>query len=501
MGTEGKGTSGISGNSPDAGVALPSSGGGRSSTEFAKAVLADAVRKFDADLSQAIETSQRWRTRYPAAFHALTAVSASSPAAARGIAADGLRSALALLRYVHHGSESALSRGSWRKTESSLGAQTIRGGGDAEPALRVPFADGVLEGDALRAQLTDWRDRGIVEQSFAAAVEKVIENPKWLSLPGFQVLVVGAGAELSPYLPLLAWGANVLAVEAPGTEVWQRLTDAAAQGAGTVTFPVAADVPGADVARDFPQVLGWVYANAHKKRRLVAGLYADDARLVEATAAFGVIADDLVANWPDTTLAYLGSPTDCYAVKTDVMAEARRRWNDRGFTAPVQNALRIASRSTLFRPHYHDEVVDYEGNHWGLADAVTAALGPDFVLAKRLQRWRGVRACANGQRISFNVAPASWTRAVADNRALAAILHGIKHFGVEVFAADTARTLMAAKLVADLFDPPAVDTEANPEELFYEGAAHGGLWRLPYEPLSALRVAAAMGAPKLLHRR
>ena len=42
---------------------------------------------------------------------------------------------------------------------------------------------------------------------------------------------------------------------------------------------------------------------------------------------------------------------------------------------------------------------------------------------------------------------------------------------------------------------------AHPEELFSEAAAHGGLWRVGYEPKTALGVAAVAGLPGSLRRR
>jgi hypothetical protein len=56
---------------------------------------------------------------------------------------------------------------------------------------------------------------------------------------------------------------------------------------------------------------------------------------------------------------------------------------------------------------------------------------------------------------------------------------------------------MAAKLVHDLRNPvaaahPSTDLP-HPLELFVEGAAHGGLWRLPWEPRSVLPLAAVEG--------
>jgi hypothetical protein len=86
---------------------------------------------------------------------------------------------------------------------------------------------------------------------------------------------------------------------------------------------------------------------------------------------------------------------------------------------------------------------------------------------------------------------------VTKNRVLAAAYAGAGAYGVEVFATETSSTLMAALLVHDVRNPKAPahpDTAlAHPLELFIDQAAHGGLWRLPWEPRSVLPLAAIEG--------
>jgi len=80
---------------------------------------------------------------------------------------------------------------------------------------------------------------------------------------------------------------------------------------------------------------------------------------------------------------------------------------------------------------------------------------------------------------------------VVKNRALAAAYAGAHLFDVEVFEPATSNTLMAALLVHDLRVPaPAAEYTWQDEA---HGAAHGGLWRGPYAPRSALGLAAMIG--------
>ena len=78
------------------------------------------------------------------------------------------------------------------------------------------------------------------------------------------------------------------------------------------------------------------------------------------------------------------------------------------------------------------------------------------------------------------------------NRALAAAYAGAHRFGVEVFEPATTRALMAALLVHDLHTGGG-PAHAHPWEDEAHAAAHGGLWRIPYAPRSALMIAALLG--------
>ncbi len=122
-----------------------------------------------------------------------------------------------------------------------------------------------------------------------------------------------------------------------------------------------------------------------------------------------------------------------------------------------------------------------------------AQQGPNYVLAKRLQRWRATVARHDGATVSLNVAPPTKTRSVMKNRALAAAYAGAPRFGVEAFDPATTRVLMAALLVHDLC--AGAPAQPHPWQDEAHAAAPGGLWRIPYAPRSALPVAAVIGYP------
>jgi uncharacterized protein (DUF2267 family) len=474
---------------PGEGVAFP----GGSTTPTGRGILADAARAADAGLAARIEQSAAWRRDYARFVREVTAVSARSPNAARAVAQAGLRSMRSRMIVDRDGAQLPLADALATARPGALGSRTLTGAAARETELRIPYRDRELHGDALRAQLERWMAAGILEPSAAEAVRRVMDHPEWLSLPGRRVAVIGAGAEMGPLEPLARWGARLLAVDVPDDAVQRHIAAVAARGAGPVTVPTMSDGrAGADLVAAFPEVRGWLDAAAGDEP-LALGMYAyaDGGLHVRLTAAFDALATGIVGPRPDTALAFLATPTDAFAVPGDAVADARAGSSRRRARRLAEAPLRLLSRGRLAAPPY--------GEGDAIADVLVAQQGPNYALAKRLQRWRGMLAAADGRLVSFNVAPATWTRSVTRNRVLAAAYHGAHRFGIEIFAPETARTLMAALLVHDLHREPR--PPSHPEALFADGAVHGGLWRRPYDPRSMLPLAALLGAPAVLRPR
>ena len=476
---------------------FPESGGRRSTTASTRAILADAARPADPDLAARIGACKEWRSGYGPLLRALTTLSAE-PWNARAIAQAGLDSMRERLVLATGGDTEikladALAAGNGR---TPLGSGEIHGTGAPVSALEVPYRGRTLRDGALRQQLELWVDTGVVEASFAAAIALVSERPEWLSLPGRTVAVIGAGSEIGPFAPLCAWGADVLAIDVPDDRVTARVQEIARGGSGRVRMPLSADgTAGIDLLADLPAVHAWLAESlAGGEGSPVLGMYAyaDGGAHVLLSAAFDALATRLSDAEPSTALAYLATPTDAYVVPAVTAERARAAYDARRARRVAQAPLKLASGGRFYRPAYSEPVP--------VADALIEQQGPNYAIAKRLQRWRGVRAAEEGRPVSFNVAPATWTRSVTKNRVLAAAYAGAGHFGIEIFEPATTRVLMAALLVHDLNTEAAPDRA--PEELFSDGAAHGGLWTAAYEPRSALVLAALAGLPaSLLNRR
>jgi hypothetical protein len=117
--------------------------------------------------------------------------------------------------------------------------------------------------------------------------------------------------------------------------------------------------------------------------------------------------------------------------------------------------------------------------------------GPNYILAKRLQRWRVFDLEDRGHRVSLNVAPMTRTRSVLSNRMYAAGYRGCRPLGIETFDAATTNTVMAALLVHDLQN--AARVPQHPEAILRDQAFHGGLWTCPYQLRTIIEAGVAAG--------
>ena len=476
------------------GVDFRAQDGRRSSQTVGKAVFAQAASSVDASLAASIERQKEWRKRYLSPVRSLVEAGARSGKDAIRIAAEGLDAVHRNVVFVRGGTETALLDAVGGGDSDGFGTGSIDGSGPRERELTVPYRGAELRGDALRRQLDSWAATGVIEKSCVEAVTKVVENPGWLDLAGTQFVLLGAAAEMGPLESLCKWGAQVVAVDLDRAEVWERILGLARTGSGTVRFPERNGRAGADLLSDTPEIAAWL---GTLEGPLVVGsyAYADGSRFLKLSAALDAIAVTLQHDRDDVSIAYLATPTDVFAVPQEVVARSRAR-----ATSAFGRGARGLTRSRLFAANYPATVEGENGRTWGLADALVPQQGPNYALAKMLQRWRAMTAREEGTLASANVAPATRTRSVVKNKVLAAAYRGAHAFGVEVFEPETSRALMAALLVHDLRASGAAarpDTQLDhPYDLFVDGAAHGGLWTSAYAPRSVLPLAAAFGLVK-----
>ncbi len=471
------------------GVTFPRTDGERPTTPTARGIVADAARAVDVALAERIASTVKWRGEYVGCFRELTVASAESPAAATSIAEAGLASLRARMVFNRDGRDFQLDE-AVGEVRRSFQSHTVRGTADPVNELCLPYRGQELRGGALVEQLERWSERKVIEPSVVVAIRKVMAHPEWLSLSGRRVAVIGAAAEIGPLAPLCAWGASVIAIDVPTEDVQRRITRTVQSGASSVTLPAAADgTLGADLIHAMPELTRWLEEVAGDDALVLGNYaYADGGLHVRVTAAFDALAGRVFERRPGTALSGLATPTDAFVVPEEIIADARGAWRSRGARRFVQAPLRLLSSGRLFAPAY--------ATGEPVVDVLIPQQGPNYALAKRLQRWRALVADQHDVAVSFNVAPPSWTRSVVKNRVLAAAYAGAKYFGGEVFASETCRVLMAALLVHDLHQRPV--RHSHPEAIFTDCAAHGGLWRGAYDPRSVLGIAALAGLPSSL---
>jgi hypothetical protein len=497
----------------DAGVNFPEGGDGRRSTSATgRTIFADSIRGVDPAIAARIEHTKDWRRGYLQPLRDITIAATRTPQAAIDISRAGLDSAHRRFTFTRDGEEHPLAG---TPSRNDLASVIASGRAAREVDLSVPYRGRRLFGAELRRQVDTWVADGIAEPSFGAALHRVLDNPEWLDLHDVDIALLGAGAEMAPTRSLLRWGARVHAIDLPRPAVWERLIAITRSTAGSLRIPipttdgqapfvvgglihpdddrVIADVAGADLLTAMPEIGTWLQ-EIDQPFILGSYAYADGALHARLSMAVDAIIVDLLRERDDVTLAFLATPTDVFMVPEECVVESRRRWDSRGLAGLVQAPLRLVGQ---FEPNYPETYETESGRIVGMNDSLIPQQGPNYILAKRIQRWRALVARAEGVPVSLNLAPATRTQSVIKNRALAAAYAGAGRFGVEVFEPATSTALMAALLVHDLRNPASSANPAtpldNPMDLYVEGANHGGLWRAAYSPRSVLGFAAVLG--------
>ncbi|HWC14966.1 MAG TPA: hypothetical protein VG929_10285 [Actinomycetota bacterium] len=483
-----------------AGIQFVEADGKRSSQRAAKAVFAAAVRGVDADLAQRIEAASDWRKGYVAPVRQVVEAGARSQVAATRIAHDGLDALRRNVVFGHDGEDVSLDDAFAAERPDGFETRSVSGAGERETALVVPYDGDELRGDGLLRQIDLWQQRRVLEPSCAEALRLVVRNPGWLELDVRTFAILGASSEMGPTGPLSRWGAHIVAVDLPRRSLWDHIVRLARDGTGTLSIPVRVGATsddltssaGMDLLVEAPPTAQWL---ASFERDMTVGnyVYADGANFVRLAAAADAVVSQLLGRRGGNSVAYLATPTDVYAVPEEVAADATSR-------AKKRTTLRAISRGRLYARNYDRLVSGEGGRRWGISDALMPIQGPNYALAKALQRWRAMSSRDSGRVCSANVAPASRTASVTKNRLLAAAYRGAPSFGVEIFDPATTRVLMAALLVHDLRNPQAAaqpeTSLGHPFDLFVDSALHGGIWSLPYEARSILPLGLVTGLVK-----
>jgi hypothetical protein len=492
------------------GILFPTSAGGeRSSTDAAKHVLAEAVKSVDPHGAQALRSEPTWRSHYPRHFVQQEKLAACQADASIAIAAGGLAAVHEVFEFARDHEVTSLHEAMEALAQPRFGTATVRGKSQfAGPRLEIPYRGRRLSGDELLRQLDRWCSRGIMETSHAESIRTVMRNPEWLDLSDRTFILLGAGAEIGPLDFLAAHRANIVAVDLDRPKVWARILDQVSRSACRLYVPVRkprstdlsdreiAEHAGADLLQETPELAAWL-EGFEKPAAVGCYAYLHGKDHVRVAVAMDALVRWLHEKGSPAPFAYLASATDAFAVPEETAACAHDRYAHRGVVRLWQSPMRRMTRERFYAPNIPEWVTSDLGQRYGVYDGLVVRQGPNYALAKRIQRWRALTVRKMGRRSSANVAPPSTTKSVTTNRAFAAAYAGARHYGIEVFAPETTNALMGTLLICDLCSESSVANPdrslSHPLELFMSGANHGGLWRSPWKIGSVLEVAAVRG--------
>ncbi len=480
-----------------------------SSTQVGKDIIAEALSLVDNKAAQAVLAEKNWRKHYPQYFKALVKAGILNAEHTLKIAEHGLQKARSSIDFYRYGERYSL-KDAIKLNAQSLHTVTIKGQSHAAPEWYVPYQGQKLQGDALLKQLDAWQAAGIVEPSHADAMRLCVAHPEWFDLSDRTMVLFGAGSEAGPLTWLCKWKANIVALDLPTPKVWQRILNTVQAGNATLYAPshqaIQADDPklaahlGANLLSEIPEIIKWLVQQPNSLD-LAAIAYLDGEKHVRVSIAMDSIMSEVSAQKPNTSLMFMCTPTDVYAVPPEVIAASQSKYQQRSkIHSQLSKALAFISRQYLFKANDHRLFSSDNGQQYGISDCLVIEQGPNYALAKRLQQWRATLARAQGQVVSINIAPSTTTHSVVKNPLLKAAFDGAQLFDVEAFSPETTNALMAALWVHDLRNLNSVAQPTtklkHPLELMMSGAHHGGLWRVAYLARTALPFAAVYGMAK-----
>ena len=479
-----------------------------STSKAGREIIAEALASVDHNISVQALNEKNWRKTYPQFFKALVEHGIQNSQNPIDIAQAGLNKAHHTFEFFRNG-EKHLLKDVMQLEVQPLHTIKLKGESEAAPEWYVPYHGQKLQGDALLAQIQTWQDKGIVEPSHADALREAVAHPEWFDLSDRTMVLFGAASEAGPLTWLSKWKANIVAVDLPNSRVWGKILDTVQQGNATLYAPsvealsehtetaVLKEKLGANLLTQIPEIAQWLIRNEHQLD-LAAIAYLDGEKHVRVSMAMDAIMQQVSAQKSDTSLMYMCTPTDVYAVPAEVIRASEDKFTQRSKAQQLMSSgISALSRQHFFKKNLHSLVSSDNGQQYGIADCLVVEQGPNYALAKRIQQWRATLARQQGQRVSINIAPSTTTYSVTKNPLLKAAFNGASLFDVEAFKPETTNAIMAALWIHDLRNPKSVANPeielAHPLELMMKGANHGGLWRVAYLARTALPFAAVYG--------
>lgn len=479
-----------------------------SSSKAGQSILAEALSTVNHQASLKVINEKNWRKNYPVHFKALVENGIINHENPISIARQGLEKAHQIFEFYRDGQKNALND-IMALASAQLHTIKLKGESEAPPEWYIPYKGQKLQGHSLLKQIFRWEENGIIESSHADALRTVIDHPEWFDLSDRTLALFGAASEAGPLTWLAKWKANIIALDLPNPQVWEKILTIIKNGNATLIAPslekitsdtssgLLKDKLGVNLLTHTPEIAKWL-VQQDQQLDLAAIAYLDGEKHVRVSMAMDSIMQYVSKYKPDSSLMFMCTPTDVYAVPREVVEASESKFNARSNAEKLfSKGIKTLSFEHFFQKGLHTLTPSKEGQAYGIADCLVVEQGPNYALAKRIQQWRATLARDQGQRVSINIAPSTTTLSVTKNPLLKAAFNGASLFGVEAFNPETTNALMAALWIHDLRNPESI---ANPEremnhplELMMEGANHGGLWRVSYLARTALPFAALYG--------
>ena len=470
----------------------------RGSTPVAKAIMAAAVGAVNPDKAEKIMKERNWRFGYVKHFVGLVEEQMKSEENALAVAQAGLKKAYDIFEFISADGNTTSSFGDAMAKTNGEKFFTGMIKGEAAPSknvLEVPYKGKNLSGQELKDQVDKWVTYGTIEATAGEAIKNCVDRPGYLDLSDRYFVLLGAGSAMGPFLVLMALGANVIAVDLDRPFIWKRLISIAKKSSGSITFPMNVEQSscksedelyaacGCNLFTHTPRVRDWLI-NLYPGKNLTVGSYAylNGALHVQVSLAMDAICKDM-SEKRKASLAYLCTPTDLHVITKEAHEASVQEYKTYS-SKPYCMLMKLLGRGKFLKKNAMKPLSGNGGDFYVL-NGLSVAQGPNYALAKRMQHWRAIIARSQGSIVSSNIAPATSTVSVVQNRTFAWAYEGMPYFKpYEIFAPETSNAVMSAILFSDLNDPNNASNPKNklnnPNELFKYGSFNGGAWRCAY---------------------
>jgi len=486
------------------GIQFPIQSGKKSpsTTHTAKQILKSALQSVDSRYAAQLTSEKNWRKNYPFYFHELVKAGIESVDHPVRIAQQGLETAKSLFNFNRAEQSHTLTSAMANIKDQPFESFILKGRGSStiEPWF-IPYHGKKLQGKALLQQIDLWEQQQVIEPSHAKALRLLNQHPEWFDLSKRTMVLFGAGSEAGPLSWLAKWRANIVAIDLPHPAIWDKITKVIEKGNATLIAPQmkVADKQqlGANLLTQTPEIANWL--NTFSETLDLAGIaYLDGEKHVRVSIAMISIMEQVSQRKPDSSIMFMLTPTDIYAIPKAVVHSIQDKIKQRPILEKLlTKSIHNISLSNFFKPNLKKLIQSDNGQQYGISDCMVIEQGPNYALAKRLQQWFAISTRARGQKTVINIAPSTTTHSVVKNPILKAAFSGADLFKVETFNPETTNAIMAALWIHDLNNPESATNPDkkldHPLELIMENANHGGLWHVPYLARTALPFAAAYG--------